>query len=70
MGLTAEEAARETSTTRTITGEELADGEFHVFEIAEVTDPTLFTMNVAAIQATTTKVLLDCFWLQEAPPAP
>ena len=66
--LTIEDARKQTSISKNILAENLADGQFHVFEVAEVVNPTLFSFNLPYSSPAMAKVFLDCFWLVEVPP--
>jgi len=67
MGQTIEEAKKVTSITKNILAENLADGQFHAIEIAEVANPMYIKFNFPNSSPAMGKVCLDCFWLMEVP---
>ena len=68
MGLTLDEARKQAPVSKDILAEDLADGQFHAVEIAEVVNPTLFDINIPYGSQAMAKVSLDCFWLVEVLP--
>jgi len=65
-GMSQEEAKKSGCINKKIMSDVLADGQFHVIEVAETVNPAKFEFNMAWGDASMEKVYLDCFWLQEA----
>jgi hypothetical protein len=65
MGLSIEDSRKQKMIRKNIPAGSLADGQFKVFEIAEVINPTLLTFNLPDGVPVMERVFLDCFWLVE-----